>query len=169
MHQKKFSGSVFTSWLCGSLAVSQFRVCILGRPHSAARRLSQFEGSSKCSTRRLLLFPLFGGCTATVLHGLTYAKILCAPKKEERKRENGDITWRRSSLLVTQPGNAQKTRLSHLTTADAANKTVKAESFEGCRLLIGTYVSVSLQYHKWPPCQIGREAEQVLVQTESFL
>ena len=46
----------------------------------------------------LLLLPVFGGCTATILRGLTYPKILCAPEKEERKRENGDITWRRSSL-----------------------------------------------------------------------
>ena len=27
-----------------------------------------------------------------------YPKILCAPEKEERKTENGDIAWRRSSL-----------------------------------------------------------------------
>ena len=41
----------------------------------------------------------FGGCTATILRGIPYPKVLCAPKKEERKKENGDITWRRSSLL----------------------------------------------------------------------
>ena len=33
-----------------------------------------------------LLFPLFGGRRP---HGLTYPKILYAPEKEERKRENG--------------------------------------------------------------------------------
>ena len=38
-------------------------------------------------------------CTATILRGLTYPKILCSPEKEERKRENGDIAWRRSPLL----------------------------------------------------------------------
>ena len=37
-------------------------------------------------------------CTAAVLRGLTYPKILCATIKEERKREDGDIAWRRSSL-----------------------------------------------------------------------
>ena len=93
-----------------------------------------------------LLFPLFGGWTATFLCGLTYPKIICAPEKEEGKRENGIIAWRRSSLfrglggrnrdvrvkhLVTQPGNAPKARPSHLTTADAINqvsplKTAKA-------------------------------------------
>ena len=107
--------------------------------------------------RLLLLFCLFGGCTATILHGFTYPKILCAPIKEERKRENGDIAWCRSTIftslgdrnhdvrvkhLVTQPGNAPKARPSHLTTADAVNKvslkdspskTTKAESFRGCR------------------------------------
>ena len=48
--------------------------------------------------QRLLLLPVSGGCTSTILRGLTYPKILCTPKKEERKRENGDIAWRRSSL-----------------------------------------------------------------------
>ena len=46
----------------------------------------------------LLLLHLLGGCTATILRGLTYPKVLCMPeKKKERKRENGDIAWRRSS------------------------------------------------------------------------
>uniref|UniRef100_A0A671WS01 Protein-lysine N-trimethyltransferase SMYD5 n=1 Tax=Sparus aurata TaxID=8175 RepID=A0A671WS01_SPAAU len=35
----------------------------------------------------LLLFPLFGGCTATIIRGLTHPKILCAPeKKKEREK-----------------------------------------------------------------------------------
>ena len=46
----------------------------------------------------LLLLPVSAGCTATILRGLTYPKILCTFEKEERKRENGDIAWRRSSL-----------------------------------------------------------------------
>ena len=46
------------------------------------------------------LLPVFGGCTATILHGLTYPKILCMPKREKRKRENGDIVWHRSSLSL---------------------------------------------------------------------
>ena len=44
----------------------------------------------------LLLFPVFGGRTTTILRGLTYPKILCVHEKEER--ENGDIARRRSSL-----------------------------------------------------------------------
>ena len=46
----------------------------------------------------LFLFPVFGGCTATILRGLTCPKILCVPEKEEGKGENSDIAWRRSSL-----------------------------------------------------------------------
>ena len=52
------------------------------------------DAAHKC----VFLFSLFGGCTATILHGLTYPKILRAPDKEERNRGNGDITWRRLSL-----------------------------------------------------------------------
>ena len=102
----------------------------------------------------LLLFHVFGGCTATILRGLTYPKILCTPAKEERKwrhhvalivtfaglvGRNRDV---RVKHLVTQPGNAPKARPSHLTTADEVNKvslkdstskTTKAESFRGRR------------------------------------
>ena len=60
-----------------------------------------FEGSSRCSPQMLLIFPLFRRCTATVLRGLTYPKILCMPEKLERRRENGDIVWCRSSLSRT--------------------------------------------------------------------
>ena len=59
--------------------------------HNAAWRL--------CSPQMLLLFPVFGGCNATIIYGLAYPRILCTPEKEERNRENLDITWRRSSLL----------------------------------------------------------------------
>ena len=83
------------SGLWDTCAVSQFRVYILQR---SIWRLSQIEGSSKCSPQMLLLFPVFGGCMATILHHLTYPKMLCVPKIEERKSENGKITWRRSSL-----------------------------------------------------------------------
>ena len=87
-----------------------------------------------------------------------------------KKRGNGDITWRRSSLsqawvaeIVTQPGNAPKLRPSHLTTADAVNKvspkdspskSAKAESFEGCRPWIETQLEsvVSLQHLQSPFC-----------------
>ena len=77
--------------------------CIEGCPSLKAPSNTPY----KCG----LLFPLFGGCTATILCGLPYPKILCAPekgerkkerkkeKKKDRKKENGDITWCRSSLL----------------------------------------------------------------------
>ena len=110
---------------------------------------SHFRPASFRGALEGLLRPVSGGCTATILCGLTYPEILYAPKKEERKRENIDIAWRRLSLsslrvkhLVTQPGNAPKTRPSHLTTADQVNEvslkdspsqTTKAESFRGRR------------------------------------
>ena len=72
-----------------SEATSEGQLC-----DKTVRKLSPFKGYYKCG----LPFPLFGGCTVTILRGLTYPKILCAPKKEERQRENGDITWLRSSL-----------------------------------------------------------------------
>ena len=71
----------------------------------------------KCS----LLFPLFGGWTATILRGLTYPKILCMPEKEESKRENGDIAWRRSSL--SGPGQ-QKSWHKGKTSGDAISKSL---------------------------------------------
>ena len=111
-------------------------------------QLCHSEGSSKCS----LLFSVFGGCTASHI-----PRFFVRPKKKkERKRKwrhrvawivtfaglgvrNRDVRVKR---LVTQPGNAPKARLSHLTTADTLNKvslkdshlnTAKDGSFEGCR------------------------------------
>ena len=69
--------------------------------HNAARRLSQFKGTSKCTPQCGLLFPVFRGCTATILHGLPYPRILCTPEKQERKNKNGNNARRRSSLSVT--------------------------------------------------------------------
>ena len=87
--------------LCLSSGSASFRGAFQGQLRNyAVRRLSQSEGSSRCSPQMLLLFPVFGGCTATILRGLTYPKILCTPEKEDRKRENGDIAWRRSLLLM---------------------------------------------------------------------
>ena len=126
--------------LCLNSESESFRGAFEGQlRHNAVRRLFQM----------LLLSPLFGGCTATIPRGLTYPKILCTPKKEERKRENGDNTHRRSSLskwlggrnrdvrvkhLVTQPGNAPKARPSHLKTADEVNEvSLKDSAFEDCK------------------------------------
>ena len=84
-----FRPSFLLSWfpaLPDSLSVSQFCGCIrqrsIWRPITSQRRVT----------------PVFGGCTAAILLGLTYPKILWAPEKEKRKTENGDIACRRSSL-----------------------------------------------------------------------
>ena len=80
--------------------------------------------------------PVSGGCTATILRGLTYPKILCTAKKEERKREHGDNAWRRSSPswawaaervkhLVTQSGKAPKARPLTRSLKDSPSKTTK--------------------------------------------
>lgn len=54
------------------------------QPNCCLNKGSQFKGPFKCSPEMRSV--------ATILHGLTYPKILCAPKKEIRKRENGNIT-----------------------------------------------------------------------------
>lgn len=61
---------------------------------NTARRLPQSKGSLQMRPS----VPSFE-CTAAILSGLTYPKILCAHEKEERHRENSDIAWRRSFLL----------------------------------------------------------------------
>ena len=107
--------------------------------HLATRRLSQ----SELLLQMLLLFPLFGRCIATFLRGLTQDSL------RARKRRMKERKWRhhaasiatvvglggrnrdiRVKHLVTQPGNAEKARLSHLTTADAVNKVSEGLSFE---------------------------------------
>ena len=68
-----------------TLAAS-FRGAFEGQLRHNQRRLSQSKGSSKCSPQMLLRFPVFAGCKATILHGLTYPKILCPRRKKERKQ-----------------------------------------------------------------------------------
>ena len=71
--------SIFFHWSASFGGTSEGQL-----DHNAAHRLSQCEGFFKCS----LPFPLFGGHTTTILHGLTYPKILCAPllcSKEKKK------------------------------------------------------------------------------------
>ena len=110
-------------------------------------RRSPPNAAHKCG----LLFPPFGRCTATILRGLTYPKILCMPKKKKKESRGVDShfrvpgwrkSWRKRKYLVTQPGNAPKARPSHLTMADVVNKvspkdlpatSAKARSFKGCR------------------------------------
>ena len=93
--------------------------------HYAAWRLSQFEGSIKCSP----LFPLFGGCTATILHGLTYSKILCAPEKEERKKERDKMaTSRGVDHHFRWPGQQSDERVK--TSGDATRKCSKGQIWQ---------------------------------------
>ena len=144
-------------WVCCCVSV---QVCILQR--SIWRPITSQHLTKAVPVWRLLqmllLFPVSGGRTATILCGLKYPKILCVPEKEEKKKENGDIAWRgdvtfsclggrnralRVKHLVTQPGNAPKTRPSHLTTADAVNKVSLKDSaleasFRGCTSWIVT-------------------------------
>ena len=84
------------SYLIMTLAVSQFRVCILQR--SIWRPITSQCHATAVPIWRLLqmlvLFPDFGGCTAVIL----LPRYLCAPKKEERKREDGNIAWHGSSF-----------------------------------------------------------------------
>ena len=93
----------------------------------------------------LLLFPVSGGCTATILGSLTYPKILWVPEKEDRKKrkkENGKERGREH--LVRQPGNAPKARQSHLTTADASFKGLSFEDRKG-RVLRRTQTWIGTQ------------------------
>ena len=86
--------------------------------HNATQRLSRIEGSSKCSPQMLLLFPLFGGCTATILRGLTYPNILCASKKEEGLTSLGTVRH------FHRPGQ-QKSWCNGKTSGDATRKCYK--------------------------------------------
>ena len=52
------------------------------------RIVSNLKAPPNAAHKCGLLFPLFGGYTATILCGLTYPKILCMPKKEEKKERN---------------------------------------------------------------------------------
>ena len=117
-------------------------LCLSSGSGSFLPIISQFKGSSKCSPQMFLLFPLFGGRTTTILRGLTYPKILCASKKE-RKRENGDIAFRRSSLFA------------HFKYAlkDSPSKTTKAASFRGCRPWTETQKMTSWNSSSWLICE----------------
>ena len=140
-------------------AVSLFRVCILWRSiwmpiisQRHAKGCPNLKAPPNAPHKCGLLFPLLGGCTATILHGLTYPKILCALKKKEKMATSLGVNHdERVKYLVTQPGSAPKARLSYLTTADAVNKvflkdspskTAKAGSFKGCRPWIETCMGV---------------------------
>ena len=146
-----------------TIAASQFRVCILQWPHLKASYITTLhEGClnskappnapHKCG----LLFPLFGGCTASILHVLTYPKILCVSKKEREKmatlrcvychfRGPGrQKSWHKGK---TTGDTTRKCSKGYLTTVDTVNKvspkdshskTTKAGSFEGCRPWIET-------------------------------
>ena len=122
------------SFECHSAAVSHFRVCILQRSIwrlITSQRCTKAPpiAAHKCS----LLFPLFGGCTTTVLRGFTYPKILCTSKKMKARKNmatshgciviftglgsrNRDVRVRMGTSGDTTR-HAPKARLPHLTTA----------------------------------------------------
>ena len=115
----------------------------------------------------LLLYPAFGGCTTTILHGLTYPKIICTPEEEERekmatlrsvdrhfRRPVHQKSWRKGKTS----GDAMRKcstgwRLTRLTRSlkDSPSKTTKAESFRGCRPWTETQ-QVNPQQSASPPC-----------------
>ena len=71
---------------CVTVAVFQFRVCILWKPHLKANYVTMphkgcpnSKAPPNAVHKRGLLFPLSGGCIAAILHSLTYPKILCMP------------------------------------------------------------------------------------------
>ena len=72
----------------GEMAANRADTCCVSTPLEGCPNL---KDPPNAAHNWGLLLPLFGGCTATILHGLTYPKILCMPEKEERKRENGVI------------------------------------------------------------------------------
>ena len=117
---------------CLNSASASFRGHIW-RPITSARRVKAVPIWRLL--QMLLLLPVSGGCTATIHRGLTYPKILCAPEKEERKRENGDGRNRHNQEMLQRldrPIYQQWTRLTR-SVKDSPSKTAKAESFRGCR------------------------------------
>ena len=109
-----------------TIAASQVRVYILRRLHLKANYVTMLhEGISNLKAlpsaahKCCLLFSLFGGCTTTIFHGLTYPKILCAAEKRRKKErekmatsrdvdgwqkswhngKGGNIWWRNQEML----------------------------------------------------------------------
>ena len=77
-----------------------------------------------------------------------YPKILCVPEKEERKRENGNIArrisslsrawWRNQEMLQRLDRPIYQRPVNTFSPKDSPSKTSKAGSFEGCRPWIET-------------------------------
>ena len=98
-----------------SVAVSQFRVCVLRRPHLKANYVTAKApptAANKCG----LLFPVFGRCTS---HIPRFVAGLGSRNRDVRVKH-----------LLTQPGSAPKARPSHLTTTDAVNKVSEGLAFK---------------------------------------
>ena len=123
--------------------------------YNTAQMLTQSKGYSKCSPQMQPSLPSFW----RMHRYYPWPHISQDSLRPKRRKKEGK--WRyllskivtftgvggrkrdvRGKHLGTQPGNAPKTRPSHLTTAEAVNKvslkhlpaeTAKAESFEGCR------------------------------------
>ena len=110
------------------LAVSQFRVCILRRciwrHHNAMQRLSQFEGSSKCSPQMRHSFSSFWSYYPFAASHIP--RFFARPKKmKERKNIATSLGIDRHfrgprQHLLMQPWCALNARPSHLTMDDPA-------------------------------------------------
>ena len=70
------------------------------------------------SLLQMLLFPVFGGCTATILCGLIYPKMLFMPEKQERKKI---VTSHGIDRHCRGPGR-QKSWLKGKTSGDTSRK-----------------------------------------------
>ena len=119
--------------------------------HNATRRLSQFEGSSKCSFFSLFLddAPLLSFVASHIPRIFVCTKNK-KERKKERKKENSDIAgvdgrhkswhkggnirWSNQEILrrLRKVGTVNKVSLK-----DSPSKATKAGSFEGCRPWIG--------------------------------
>ena len=66
-----------------SVAVSQFRVCILRRPHVKANYITTLsEGCPNSKAPPNATHKC--GCPTTILRGLTYTRFFCAPVRERK-------------------------------------------------------------------------------------
>ena len=145
-----------------TVAVSQFRVCILRRPHLKASYVTMLhEGCPNLKApSNAALFSLFLEDAPLLSFMASHIpRFFVRPKKKkERKRQNGDIKWCRSSLSLAWAAewwkgkniwwcNQEMLQRTDLTKVDVVNKVSlkdspskasKAASFEGCRPWIET-------------------------------
>ena len=149
----------------------------------ATRRLSQSEGSSKCSPQMrpsFLSFLRMHSYNPSQPHISQYSLGTWKRRKKERKwrhrvayivsftglgGRNRDV---RTKHLVMEPGSVPKARPSYLTRPDVVNKvsskdspskTTKAGSFEGCRPWLETQQVCSPCRHLARATEVSTECE----------